>query len=131
MRLEKSSLDIPLHIHSEAALINELQVPSGKILKAVRCYNGTEKLFIMIPFDKNLNLSKCQQLGKNIEISGYNEEVNQMFNYSLTNKIYLDRSLFFQPEYYVLDWSNRVIRLKLLEEIILSINISAWVDFTE
>jgi len=131
MKLEKSSLDIPLHVHTEAALINELQVPSGKILKANCCHIGTEKLFIMTPFDKNLNLSKCQQLGENIEISGYCEEIDRMFNYSLTNKIYLDRSLFFQPEYYVLDWSNRVVRLALLEEIIQSINFSAWVDFTE
>lgn len=131
MKLERSSLEIPVHIHTQTELVNELQIPSDQILKAVYCSIDSEKLFIIVPLDKNISLRKCENLGSDFKIIGDYEVIDDLFNFSFTNKIYLDRSLFFQPEYYILDWQKRMVRQLLLEEIIQSINFSAWVDFTE
>lgn len=131
MKVEKTSLEIPEHIHTHTELINEMEIPIGKIIKVIRCKNDLETLFIIVPFDKNLSVSKCENNHGNFEIMGEYEAIEEMFNSTLSHKIFLDRSLFFQPEYYVLDWQERLVRQVLLEEIIQSINFNAWVDFTD
>ncbi|VEI08316.1 hypothetical protein [Kurthia zopfii] len=131
MKVERSSLEIPAHIHTNIELEKEMHIPIGKILKAVTCTFNSEILLIIVPLDKIISLSKCEKLDGDFEIIGDFEAIEEIFNSTSTTKIYLDRSLFFQPEYYVLDWHVRMVRLVLLEEIIQSINFNAWVDFTE
>lgn len=128
-----SASELPENINTYEEAIEQLNLTADSILKGFSNTISGQKIFIVTPLSKNINSEKRSELFPSVDEPIYESrfEIKKLVASCDEYQLYLDRSLMYRSEYYVLNWKERLLYRVSLAELVNGFNFFAWIDIVD
>lgn len=124
---------IDADIHNYSDLTSRMTITNDAILRGLSKGVDGKNIFIVKPLSKEPDYEKLKQIFSESEGDDYKEDfyIQDIVEDFEKYQVYLDRSLMYRSDYYIVDWENRKIYKGSLAEILKQFNFVAWIDIVK
>lgn len=129
--ISSTKLSNPLLSYQD--VLDQSSISKDSLLKGISRIEKGEKIFIVKPLSRKISYEKYNRYFPNSSGELFEDDfqlTKLLFNLDGT-RLYLDKSLMYNSEYYAIDWDEGLLHHITLEGILSEVNFIAWVDITE